>query len=320
MMTNIGKCAIIIQMERDNLEQIQKINLVVEAKSILFDTDIKSILQSKLQPADFQEAERNSKAVHIYRFIYRSNGNKVLGFLVEPKNQRNLPCIIYNRGGSRDFGAIKIGNLFGSMARLASQGYIVIASNYSGSPGSEGVDDWGGENLEDILNLYKILKQYERADIKRIGMYGWSRGAAMTYMCLARVRWIRAAVVGAGSTDEVNAPKFRKGWREHQIGLYGKSRAEQVKRSAFYWPERFSKKTPLLIMHGSADWRVNPMDSLRLAQKLYEYKVPHRLVMFDGADHGISEYKKEVDTMMYSWFDRFVKNAAELPNLRPHGK
>lgn len=305
----------------NNLEEIQRIKLVLEAKEISFDTKTADILRKKLESPYFLSAQENSGAVHIYRFLYRSNGNRVVGFLIEPRGTiEKLPCIIWNRGGSRDFGAIKLGNLFGSMARLAKQGYVVIASNYAGSPGSEGVDDCGGENLADILNLYKILKQYPRADTKKIGMYGWSRGAAMTYMCLARVKWIQAAVAGAGPTDEVAAPIFRKGWREHQISLYGKSRAEQIKRSALYWSEKFYKKAPLLIMHGTADWRVNPMDSLRLAQKLQEHKIPYRLVMFEGADHGITEYSDEVDAMIYAWFERFVKNKEKLPNLKPHGK
>lgn len=307
-------------MEKDNTNKLKKIDLIVGAERIFFEARVEEVLRGKLDAASFAVARENSKAVFIYRIVYRSNKNKVLGFIVEPRKGGKLPCIIYNRGGSRDFGAIKLGNLFGSIAEFAKHGYIVIASNYAGSPGSDGVDDWGGGNLSDILNLYKILKQYKRADIKRIGMYGWSRGAMMTYLCLAKVRWIKAAAVGAGPTDEVHAPKFRKGWREHQIEMYGGSHAEQIKRSALYWPEKFSKKSPVLIMHGTADWRVNPLDSIKLATKLYEQKVPCRLVMFEGGDHSISEYKKETKELAYEWFERFVKNRERLPNLNPHGK
>ena len=141
----------------------------------------------------------------------------------------------------------------------------------------------------------------------------------MTYMCLAKVKWIKAAVVGAGKTDEVKAPKFRKGWRETQIDLYGGSRSEQIKRSALYWPERLSKKTPLLIMHGTADWRVNPLDSIRLSQELLKHQVPFRLIMFEGGDHGLTEFKKEKNQLTFEWFDRFLKQREKLPVLKPHG-
>ncbi len=309
------------KMEKGSVEELKKIDLIVNASEIPFEGNTERVLREKLPEDSFLMAEKNSNKVSVYKMIYLSNRKKIVGFIVEPKDRvGKLPCIIWNRGGSRDFGAIKLGQLFGSIAEFARQGYIVIASNYAGSPGSEGMDDFGGKTLADILNLYKVLKQYPPADITRIGMYGWSRGAAMTYMCLAKVRWIKAAVVGAGPTDEVNAPKFRKGWREHQISMYGENPREQVKRSALYWTEKFSKKTPLLIMHGTADWRVNPLDSIKLAEKLYEQKMPFRLVMFEGADHSVSEYKKEIERLTYEWFERFVKNKEKLPNLKPHGK
>lgn len=73
-------------------------------------------------------------------------------------------------------------------------------------------------------------------------------------------------------------------------------------------------------MHGTADWRVSPLDPIRLAEKLYVQKVPFRLVMFEGGDHGMSEYKTEVNELTYKWFERFVKNREKLPNLKPHGK
>jgi dipeptidyl aminopeptidase/acylaminoacyl peptidase len=39
-------------------------------------------------------------------------------------------------------------------------------------------------------------------------------------------------------------------------------------RSAIYWPEALD--VPLLIMHGGADWSVNPSQSLTIAQKLQD--------------------------------------------------
>ena len=84
--------------------------------------------------------------------------------------------------------------------------------------------------------------------------------------------------------------------------------------------KKFSKKTPLLIMHGLADWRVNPTDSFRLAQKLYEKKIPYRLIMFEGADHAISEYLETRNKYTFEWLDRFLKQNEPLPILKPHGE
>lgn len=158
-----------------------------------------------------------------------------------------------------------------------------------------------------MLILKNVLNELPYTDIKRIGMEGSSRGGLMTYLALTHVRWIKAAVIISGPTDEVTAPKFREGWREHQISLYGKSKAEQIKRSPLYWPEKITKNTPILIMHGTADWHVQAHDAIRMAEKLYEQKVPFRLTIYEGTDHGMTEVKGEVFRQTVDWFDRFLK-------------
>ena len=170
------------------LEKIKKLPLVVGTSEIKFNSKIKHILRAKLTKEQFKSVSKNSNGIRIFRIHYKSQDHEVSGFILEPKNDnKKLPCIIWNRGGSGDFGSIKYGNLFYSMANFAIKGYIVIASNYSGSTGSEGKDEFGGKDIYDVLNLYKILKGYSRADISRIGMYGWSRGGLMTYLALSKV-------------------------------------------------------------------------------------------------------------------------------------
>jgi len=50
-------------------------------------------------------------------------------------------------------------------------------------------------------------------------------------------------------------------------------------RSALFWPEKLLPQTPILLQHGTAAWRVNPTDSLRMATALLERKHPFRLVI-----------------------------------------
>lgn len=102
--------------------------------------------------------------------------------------------------------------------------------------------------------------------------------------------------------------------------MYGGSLAERKKRSAIYWANKLYKKTPLLIMHGTADWRVNPLDSIHLAEKLYENQVPYRLVVFEGTDHALNENAKTAEMLTFEWFERFLKKDEKLPVLKPHGK
>jgi len=293
--------------------------ILISKELCLLSNEVKEILK-KSSPEILTTALENEKHVNVYKIIYLSRGLKIAGFVVEPKEKKGkLPCIIRNRGGSRDFGAITIGDCYTRIARLTRQGYIVFCSQYSGGPGSEGVDDWGDKNIEDVLVLRKIIKEWPNTDYGRIGMIGGSRGGFMTYRALSLVKWIKAAVIIAGSADQVLAPKFRKGWREHQISLYGKSKKEQIKRSPLYWTEKIYKKTPILIMHGTGDWRVNVQGSIKMAEKLYEQKVPFRFVVYEGADHSLTEFRKETNEQIADWFERFLKNDEPLPNLKLHG-
>src|SRR5665213_3493216 len=44
--------------------------------------------------------------VEIRSITYLSDGLKVKGYLAVPKEGKKLPCVIYNRGGNRSFGAL----------------------------------------------------------------------------------------------------------------------------------------------------------------------------------------------------------------------
>jgi len=256
-----------------------------------------------------------------YRIVYKVGNLKVIGFIALPKKGENLPCIIHLRGGSRDFGKITKEKLIYQQTYFASNDYVVISTQYPGVDGGEGEDKWGDEiGMESITKLRNILSYIPQADTKRIGVKGHSRGGCMAYMLLREVKWLKAAVIGGAPTDEFRAGKERKRWREHQISLYGKSRRELQRRSAIKWADELPQNVPVLLVHGSADWRVLADHSINMSKAMYENKIPHRFILFEGADHGISEYRKEYEEQSLEWFNRFVKKREKLPNLKPHGK
>jgi dipeptidyl aminopeptidase/acylaminoacyl peptidase len=85
------------------------------------------------------------------------------------------------------------------------------------------------------------------------------------------------------------------------------------------WADKLSHTTPILVLHGTADWRVGPHDALAMARALLEAKIPYRLVMFEGGSHGNEEFLDEQEQMEISWFNRYLRDGAPLPNLTPHG-
>ena len=264
------------------------------------------------------------KSVQFRRITYLSDGLKVKGYLAAPKQGEHLPCVIYNRGGNREFGALRRGPAAALLGRMASWGYVVVASQYRGTDGGEGREEFGGADVNDVLNLIPLLQSWPQADVSRLGMYGWSRGGMMTYLALTRTTNVAAAVIGAGPTDQLRWPERRPEMETNVfaelIPGYGTNREPALRaRSALYWPDKLHKNTPVLLLHGSADWRVHPTDSLRMATALFDQKHPFRLVFFEGGDHGLTEHREEVERLVKDWFDRYVRDRKAWPNMEPHG-
>ncbi len=262
-------------------------------------------------------------AVQFQAISYASDGMQIDGFMARPRSGSGLPCVIYNRGGNRDFGALSDMQAVLELGPIARAGYVVVASQYRGNSGAPGQDEFGGSDVNDVLNLIPLLDSLPDADSSRIGMVGWSRGGMMTYLALTRTERIAAAVVGAGEANLLAAaqrrPELERVFRE-LIPNYDTDRRAQLRaRSAIHWPERLHKQTPILVMHGGADWRVDPMQALELAQKLYETQHPFRLVFFEGGDHGLTEYRTEVQGLVSGWLDRYVRHSTPWPSLEPHG-
>ena len=73
-------------------------------------------------------------------------------------------------------------------------------------------------------------------------------------------------------------------------------------------------------MHGNSDWRVKSIESIMLAAELDKHRVPYRLLIFEGGDHGLSEYRNEFYEQLFAWFDKYLKKDASLPDMEFHGR
>jgi dipeptidyl aminopeptidase/acylaminoacyl peptidase len=263
-------------------------------------------------------------SIDIYNITYMSDGLKINGFMVRPKEAGLYPCIIFNRGGSRDLGALTVGSAIHTLGHVAKSGYIVIASQYRGNAGSQGKEEFGGSDINDVTILPEVLSEVEGADTDRIGMYGWSRGGMMTYIALTEMDQIKAAAVGGAISDAYLSFKNRPAMEDLANELvpdFQKNReAELDRRSAIKFVDKFPKDVPILLLHGNSDWRVSSEHSLMLAMEFNKYRIPYRLIIFEGGDHGLSEFRPEIDDRVVRWFDRFVKNGEALPNMEFHGR
>jgi len=260
-------------------------------------------------------------------FFYESDGLKVKGYMAYPKGtSKKLPVIIYNRGGNREFGNLNKYKMTFIIAKAASWGYVVLASQYRGNDGGEGMEEFGGSDVNDVINLVDVAKNIPFADETNIGLYGWSRGGMMTYLTLMKSNQFKAAAVGGAVTNLKEMDDKRGGemgvyvYSELMPGYKKDKDSVMAIRSAIFHADKLPKKTPMLLLHGTSDWRVIPEQSIKMSLELQKYKVPYRLVMFEGGDHGLSEFRKEVNDQVKAWFDKYLKNNQSLPDLEPHGR
>ncbi len=255
--------------------------------------------------------------VAVSSITYASDGLKVKGYLAVPKVGEHLPCVIWNRDGNRAFRAITNLEAVSVLGALARRGYVVVASQYRGSPGSEGRDELGGGDVNDVLNLLPLLESIPRADPGRVGMVGLSRGGMMTYLALSRTTRIAAAIVAPGISDLFEWLEKRRDMEsafETLIPDFREKRDEALAaRSAIRWPEKLAPQTPILILAGARDWSVSPQQSLDLAGALLARHHPFRLVVLEGAGHDFRERKEEADREIAGWLDRYVRDREPVP-------
>jgi dipeptidyl aminopeptidase/acylaminoacyl peptidase len=255
------------------------------------------------------------KAVHDLRFEllklkYLSDGLKVVAYLYKPRDTKGkkLPTVVYNRG-SYTRGDIA-GELVPMFHRLASEGFTVLAPLYRGSDGSEGRDEMGGSDVNDLMNILPVAKSLAFVDANNLFMYGESRGGMMTYQAIRNGFPINAAAVFGAFTDldellksdpRTYQPLIKAIWPDFD------SRKDEIlrTRSVIRWTESIT--VPLLIMHGGEDKGVNPAQALNLALQLQRLGSKYELVIYADDDHILSHNQGDRDARAISWFRRHLK-------------
>jgi dipeptidyl aminopeptidase/acylaminoacyl peptidase len=261
--------------------------------------------------------------VQFYRITYLSDGLKIKGYLAIPKKEGVYPAVIFNRGGNPALSTITDESFVRALGQLSSKGYVVVASQYRQANGGEGKDEYGGNDVHDVLNLLPILNNCKQADTSRIGMFGWSRGGMMTYLALTKTTKIKVAVVGSGLADLIKTldsrPGFDSLWSK-MIPGYTQHKMEALQqRSATYFANKINRTTPILILQGTADWRVPANQVLDLVSKFYELKQPCRFIMYEGGQHSLIEHRAHYYQQMIDWFDTYLRDRKPWPDLAPHG-
>ena len=163
-----------------------------------------------------------------------------------------------------------------------------------------------------MLSGIDALVERGLADGKRVGIGGWSYGGYLSALAgTHHSRRFKAAVMGAGisnwvsfmgTTDiprEMSIVHWNFFWRDDPALYWRRSPLSAINEAA----------TPMLILHGAADQRVDPGQAREMHEALQQVGVPTQLVLYPRASHGVSERAHRIDlyTRQIAWFDRYVR-------------
>ena len=138
----------------------KKVIQLVQDLNELSNSNGKIIQQKQIQI----ESEYSDK-VSGYKIQYKSDGLDIVGFVLIPQSVGSkFPVLIFNRGGHGDVDIISEQHALKYLFYLSSHNYVVLASQYRGSDGSQGQDEFGGKDVNDILNLFPLAKSLPFAD------------------------------------------------------------------------------------------------------------------------------------------------------------
>ena len=249
---------------------------------------------------------------------YSADGLRIGGFLVRPERieGRRLAAVVVNRDGIAGRG-LDENEILVELSRYAGEGYVAATSAYRGNRLSQGVDELGGDDVNDVLALVALLQRLDYVDPSRIFMVGFGRGGLMTYRALELGAPVRAAAVIAGvaDLDEIEGfdPEITGGFEDaggwpglgeiYKGDWTGSSKEAHLElrnpriRSG-------DLNVPVFIAHGRLDESVPVAQALCVATRLRKAGTPLEAVIYGYGDHSLSEERQDWQARVMQWLNR----------------
>jgi len=226
-----------------------------------------------------------------------TDGCRIPALLFRPgqaSSKSPCPAIVYPHGGPTSEW-VQGWDLL--MQWILAKGYAVLAPNYRGSTGY-GLEfqhalhgRWGIVDTADMLAAADYLAGLDWIDSGRLGIFGMSYGSYLAVLALARdpQHRYRCGVAKYGDSDILRS--WAQGDRvgredlERQMGHPAHNRPGYQAGSPIYDVENI--QSPLLIVHGDSDARVNPKQSEELVSALRRHDKTFEYIIYEGEGHGL---------------------------------
>ena len=257
------------------------------------------------------------------------DGLELQGLLIRPLDEqpgRRYPLVLVVHGGPESHYSNGWQTNYSKLGQMAAaRGMAVFYPNYRGSTGrgvafsktSQG--DPAGKEFDDLVDAVDHLIEMGLVDRDKVGVTGGSYGGYATAWLSTRYTDRFAAGVmfvgisnkisKVGTTDIANEEFYvharKRPWDDWQFFL---------ERSPIYWAEQ--GRTPLLILHGEDDPRVDVGQSHELYRHLKLHgQAPVRLVLYPGEEHGNrgSTARYDYNLRALRWLEHYLKGPGGEP-------
>ncbi|MEZ4756417.1 MAG: prolyl oligopeptidase family serine peptidase [Flavobacteriales bacterium] len=279
-----------------------------------------SMINSRIEY--YPSLRENCRTVTCKRIIYQSDSIPVKGYLVQPKDTGFYPCIIFNRGGHGEFGEMTDA-FTARLIEYSAMGFVVIATQYRGGcKGCKGKDEAGGKDINDVMNLFKVIDRLPNVDTSRIVMIGASRGGINTCQAVIKTNRIKLALLMYSPanlyTNVSKRPEMENIVLPHFIKDYWENRDSiLIERSPVFWTEKFSKGTSIVIMHGTDDKKAFYEEAEELHNKLKKDGINSILETFQNGNHGLHTHWEEYWEMS-KYYLELVKEKKAITRYKRH--
>ena len=230
-----------------------------------------------------------------------SDGLEIPAYLTLPKgvDAKNLPVIAFPHGGP--WGRDSWG--YNSFAQfLANRGYAVLQPNFRASTGygkkflNAGNNEWGQKMQDDITWGVKYLVDQGIADPKRIGIMGGSYGGYATLAGVAFTpdTYSAAVAIVAPSNLQTLLESIPPYWEAVRTLFYKRmgdpntpeGLAQMKRQSPLYSADKI--KTPLMVVQGANDPRVNKREADQIVIALRDRNYPVEYLVAPDEGHGFA--------------------------------
>lgn len=247
------------------------------------------------------------------------DGLTLQGYVTRPAGPGPHPLVVLPHGGPH--GVRDYWEYDWEAQLLANRGYAVLQVNFRGSGGfgekflEAGFGEWGGRMQDDITDAtrWAIDQKIARAD--RICIFGASYGGYAALQGVVREPDLYRCAIGVSgvydlelmhSTGDIR--QFRSG-RAYLERALGSDKERMRSRSPVHNADRI--RVPVLLIHGTADWRVDFEQATRMKQALERNRKPFEWMQLSGEGHGIfdEETRRQVYARILAFLDEHLKGA-----------